>query len=38
LLSPELAERLEACEVDVAPRAEAQPSDHTPLIVTLRNT
>jgi exodeoxyribonuclease-3 len=38
LLSPELAERLEACEVDAAPRAEAQPSDHTPLIVTLRNT
>jgi exodeoxyribonuclease-3 len=37
LLSPELAERLEACEVDVAPRAEAQPSDHTPLIVTLRD-
>ncbi|MEY3731926.1 MAG: hypothetical protein RLZZ57_2682, partial [Pseudomonadota bacterium] len=23
--------------VDVAPRAEAQPSDHTPLIVTLRD-
>jgi exodeoxyribonuclease-3 len=37
LLSPELAERLESCEVDTAPRAEAQPSDHTPLIVTLRD-
>jgi exodeoxyribonuclease-3 len=37
LLSPELAERLEVCVVDVAPRAEAQPSDHTPLIITLRD-
>jgi exodeoxyribonuclease-3 len=36
LLSPELAERLEACEVDTAPRSEAQPSDHTPVIATLR--
>ena len=36
LLSPELAERLEACEVDTAPRSEMQPSDHTPVIVTLR--
>lgn len=36
LLSPELAERLDACEVDTAPRSEAQPSDHTPVIATLR--
>ena len=36
LLSPELAERLESCEVDTLPRSEAQPSDHTPVIVTLR--
>lgn len=36
LLSPELAERLEACEVDTAPRSEPQPSDHTPVIATLR--
>lgn len=35
LLSPELAERLQAVEVDVAPRAEENPSDHTPLIVDL---
>lgn len=36
LLSPDLAERLEACEVDTAPRSEMQPSDHTPVIATLR--
>jgi exodeoxyribonuclease-3 len=36
LLSPELAERLDACEVDTMPRSEQQPSDHTPVIVTLR--
>jgi exodeoxyribonuclease-3 len=36
LLSPDLAERLEACEVDTMPRSEAQPSDHTPVIATLR--
>jgi exodeoxyribonuclease-3 len=35
LLSAELAERLTAVEVDVAPRAEEQPSDHTPLIADL---
>jgi len=32
LLSAELAERCTACTVDTAPRAEAQPSDHTPVI------
>lgn len=36
LLSPELAERLAACEVDTMPRSEMQPSDHTPVIATLR--
>ena len=35
LLSAELAERLVACTVDVTPRAEEQPSDHTPLVVDL---
>jgi exodeoxyribonuclease-3 len=35
LLSAELAERLLACEVDTAPRAEAQPSDHTPVLCDL---
>lgn len=35
LLSAELAERLEAVEVDTGPRAEESPSDHTPVIVTL---
>lgn len=35
LLSPELAERLSACAVDVDPRAEEQPSDHTPLVIDL---
>ena len=36
LLSPDLAERLESGEVDTMPRSEAQPSDHTPVIATLR--
>ncbi|NKC34574.1 exodeoxyribonuclease III [Falsiroseomonas selenitidurans] len=35
LLSAELAERLTAVQVDVDPRAEEQPSDHTPLVVDL---
>ena len=35
LLSPELAERLSAARVDVAPRAEESPSDHTPVIFDL---
>jgi exodeoxyribonuclease-3 len=33
LLSAELAERLTACAVDVDPRAEEQPSDHTPVVI-----
>jgi exodeoxyribonuclease-3 len=36
LLSPDLAERLVSAEVDVAARAEEQPSDHAPVVVTLR--
>ena len=36
LLSPELAERCTACTVDTAPRAEAQPSDHTPVVCDIR--
>lgn len=36
LLSPELAERLEGCGVDVAARAEEQPSDHAPVWCDLR--
>jgi exodeoxyribonuclease-3 len=35
LLSAELAERLTAAEVDVAPRSEENPSDHTPLVIDL---
>jgi len=35
LLSADLAERLAGAEVDVAPRAEESPSDHTPVIVEL---
>jgi exodeoxyribonuclease-3 len=36
LLSPALAERLERCEIDRSPRALQKPSDHTPIVVTLR--
>ncbi|MBR0649478.1 exodeoxyribonuclease III [Roseomonas terrae] len=36
MLSPELADRLNTCEVDTLPRSEMQPSDHTPVIATLR--
>lgn len=35
LLSPELAERLSAAWVDLAPRSQEQPSDHTPLLIDL---
>jgi exonuclease III len=35
LLSPELAARLVACEIDRGPRALEKPSDHTPIILTL---
>jgi exodeoxyribonuclease III len=36
LLSPDLAERLVGATVDVVPRAEESPSDHTPMVVDLR--
>jgi exodeoxyribonuclease III len=36
LLSPTLAGRLIDCQIDKAPRAQVKPSDHTPIIVTLR--
>jgi len=36
LLSPELAERLEACGVDTIARSEEQPSDHAPVWIDLR--
>ena len=35
LLSPSLAPRLTACEIDKTPRAQEKPSDHTPVLVTL---
>ena len=37
LLSPKLAPRLESCEIDKGPRALERPSDHTPILVQLRN-
>ena len=36
LLSLTLASRLEGCEIDKGPRAQEKPSDHTPIVVTLR--
>ncbi len=36
LLSPELAGRLESCEIDKGPRGQTKPSDHTPIIIELR--
>jgi exodeoxyribonuclease III len=36
LLSPTLAGRLIDCKIDQAPRAQPKPSDHAPIIVTLR--
>lgn len=36
LLSPSLADRLISCEIDRRPRAQPKPSDHTPIIVTLK--
>ena len=36
LLSPSLAPRLEACEIDKGPRGQERPSDHTPIVLTLR--
>jgi exodeoxyribonuclease-3 len=36
LLSPDLAGRLERCEIDKGPRAQEKPSDHTPILVELK--
>ncbi|HTZ57914.1 MAG TPA: exodeoxyribonuclease III [Acidobacteriaceae bacterium] len=36
LLSPELAARLESCQIDRGPRALEKPSDHTPIVLQLR--
>ena len=36
LLSPEAADRLEACEIDSGPRGGVKASDHTPIWCTLR--
>ncbi|MEM7523333.1 MAG: exodeoxyribonuclease III [Pseudomonadota bacterium] len=35
LLTPQAADRLEACEIDKAPRGREKPSDHTPIWVDL---
>ncbi len=35
LLSPPLTGALRSCEIDAAPRAQAKPSDHTPILVDL---
>jgi exodeoxyribonuclease-3 len=36
LLSPDVADRLQSCVIDKGPRAQAKPSDHTPIVVELR--
>jgi exodeoxyribonuclease III len=36
LLSPSVADRLQSCVIDKGPRAQAKPSDHTPIVVELR--
>lgn len=36
LLSPSLLPRLANCEIDKTPRGQEKPSDHTPILVTLR--
>ncbi|HEU4475268.1 MAG TPA: exodeoxyribonuclease III [Methyloceanibacter sp.] len=35
LLSPQAADRLQACEIDPAPRSWEKPSDHVPIVVDL---
>jgi len=35
LLSPRVTDRLQSCTIDVAPRGEESPSDHTPVVLTL---
>jgi exodeoxyribonuclease-3 len=36
LVSPSLRPRIEGCEIDKVPRAQPKPSDHTPILLTLR--
>jgi exodeoxyribonuclease III len=36
LLSPDLGQRLDRCEIDRGPRALEKPSDHTPIVLELR--
>jgi exodeoxyribonuclease-3 len=36
LLTPDLAARMERCEIDKTPRAQDKPSDHTPILLELR--
>jgi exodeoxyribonuclease-3 len=36
LLSPALSGRIESCEIDKGPRGQQKPSDHTPIVLTLR--
>ena len=36
LLSPSLASRAQSCQIDREPRAEAKPSDHTPIVLDLQ--
>ncbi|WP_047490821.1 exodeoxyribonuclease III [Terriglobus sp. TAA 43] len=36
LLSPSLRPRLESCVIDKTPRGQEKPSDHTPILVTLK--
>ena len=36
LLTPDLAARMERCEIDKTPRAQDKPSDHTPILLGLR--
>lgn len=36
LVSPSLHPRIEACEIDKGPRAQPRPSDHTPILLSLR--
>ena len=38
LLSPQVADRLQSCEIDRGPRAQQKPSDHTPIVVELRGS
>jgi exodeoxyribonuclease-3 len=36
LVSPSLQSRIEGCAIDKVPRALPKPSDHTPILLTLR--